>query len=188
MTPAKGKQRCKEMAKVIFGVKLYDDFPVVIYFPESVEERKQILYHIRDIFNGSEEPGPYNNCAELVEDVAPMYYKKIMFDFINQNEDSIQTLEEEFLRMYTDIVSAFNATLYSMNAPETTGFQRIKLLNISHPIFENAEFEKYFNVTFIEEFLYRDRHVNNMKRMIQWNADHQEKMFYSPSFEVMIEA
>uniref|UniRef100_A0A1I7SB72 Neur_chan_LBD domain-containing protein n=1 Tax=Bursaphelenchus xylophilus TaxID=6326 RepID=A0A1I7SB72_BURXY len=183
MTPAKGKQRCKEMAKVIFGVKLYDDFPVVIYFPESVEERKQILYHIRDIFNGSEEPGPYNNCAELVEDVAPMYYKKIMFDFINQNEDSIQTLEEEFLRMYTDIVSAFNATLYSMNAPETTGFQRIKLLNISHPIFENAEFEKYFNVTFIEEFLYRDRHVNNMKRMIQWNADHQEKMFYSPSFE-----
>ncbi|CAD5230510.1 unnamed protein product [Bursaphelenchus xylophilus] len=84
--------------------------------------------------------------------------------------------------MYTDIVNAFNATLCSMKANEGTVFLRIKLLNISHPIFENAEFEKYFNVTFIE-FLYRDRHENNMKRMIQCNADCQEKMFYSPSFE-----
>ncbi|CAD5230508.1 unnamed protein product [Bursaphelenchus xylophilus] len=181
-----GKEACREMIAHIFDLVLGEELPVKLFFPSDVEDRRTIIYDIAQIFAGAEDPGPYRNCAELIEDVAPMYYRKIIFDFINQNEGSTNGLDEEFLKMLTDVKDAFKSSLYSMDLPDdniTKSFDKLRWLNITHPIFEDATFERYFNVNFTQETLYVDRHLNNMKRLIQYNFENGKNLFYTPRFD-----
>ncbi|CAD5230494.1 unnamed protein product [Bursaphelenchus xylophilus] len=184
-----GKEKCKDIANTVFDVSFKDDLPVTIYFPRAPEDRKALFQEFWTIYN-SPEPGWYPGCYEFLSDVFPIFYKKMLFNYLDANEQPISDLNTDLKVIWTDILEQIDDTIRTLNVTMDRKqdylkefHENLEFMDIQHPIFEQATFEKYFDFVDFSPVpeLYQNRHLWSIRPMIEYYIRGGSSNFYTAS-------
>ncbi|CAD5226167.1 unnamed protein product [Bursaphelenchus okinawaensis] len=192
--PQMGADKCDDMAEYVLNVTHVYKFPKFFYFPRNVQYRKQLLEQLLYIFENSQDYGKYDTCEDFITDVFPIYYRKMLNDYMEKSGHTLSDIDVDFLKMYTEVIEAFETTKKVLDLKEDqkdkigeTLEKKIKIMPFYHPVYDEDGFNNYFGNAGIDvNTLWSNRYILNMRKFLQYCYDHS-KGVYTASLKKHVE-
>ncbi|CAD5222812.1 unnamed protein product [Bursaphelenchus xylophilus] len=181
-----GVALCANLTKTVFGIDGCTN--ATIYIPKNAAERKNYSTALVQFLKNNVTAQNLTSCEEYIWKVYPIYYKKLLIDFYFPSERSLKRFHDKILayatgfnigiKEFVSFAELSNSTVDEINKRTKT----VLFHFLSHPVFDDTEFAKSFGTLNSTEPYY-NRHINNIKPLLEWNLKKNLTRFATFSLE-----